>query len=213
MVLKYLNGEKEVQMSPRTQVFLLPLLDISDLTIVYLEGIFVGDNKYPTLNNDYNVFIKLVKKDKNTYYKMLAENKDRGTYVTDYEYDDDHIVLVMEVPTIHKRDYDFFLLGNYTKLSILAKKKIIDKLPNMEVVLPHFGKVTMVDYYLNILAGTDTVKDYWYETLKSDRCEGVKSYNMELEEALKELKEVYPRVNPHIDYLRTENLDITMQYL
>lgn len=109
----------------RATIYLLPMLSASEYD-VYLDNIinvYIGDNRIPDLNE--HIFIAYNNLNSVRFNNLKTYLKNNNNYVLDYEIDD-KLIFVFRIPTNYRKDYFYFIKGQYSKFSDNYKKHIIN---------------------------------------------------------------------------------------
>jgi len=138
----------------KSKIFLYPLLGISKgkeyvPTETYLcwDGLYtVDDCKYICIYNTkrdkkYKLFENNVLKHLSNYESSFSLHEDRHVYIFDY--------------SEYKHDYEMFIKGMYSKLSLKSKNKILD----------YFGEVGKISSYIKSYLNPEKYHDVYAEAL------------------------------------------------
>lgn len=86
-------------------------------------NVFLGDKKHPSIKGNLFVLYKFIgTKD---FIKYEESVKTNSLYVTSYDPDKQHVMMVFNIPDKYKLDFFHYKLSQYSKMSDKYKKKIL----------------------------------------------------------------------------------------
>jgi hypothetical protein len=86
-------------------------------------NVFIGDESYPSL--DGNIFVLYKFSGKQEFIAYEENIKEHELYVTAYDPDESHLMMVFKVPQHHKADYELLKDSKYSKISEEYKTRIL----------------------------------------------------------------------------------------
>ena len=138
----------------KSKIFLYPLLGISKgKDYVPTETYICWDKLYTT--EDYK-YICIYNADRDEKYKLFENNvlKRLNNYELSFSINEDNHCYIFDYSE-HKHDYEMFIKGSYSKLSIETKEKI----------LSYFGKVGKISSYIKSYLNPEKYHDVYAEAL------------------------------------------------
>jgi hypothetical protein len=88
-----------------------------------VSNVFIGDESYPGL--DGNIFVLYKFSGKQEFLAYEENMKTHDLYVTAYDPDESHLMMVLKVPQQHKKDFDLLIESKYSKVSEGYKNRIL----------------------------------------------------------------------------------------
>jgi len=88
-----------------------------------VANVFIGDDSYPSLDGNIFVLYKFSASIEFLAYEEYMKNHD--LYVTAYDPDEKHLMMVFKVPPKHKEDFKLLTESKYSKVSEKYKQKIL----------------------------------------------------------------------------------------
>ena len=88
-----------------------------------VANVFIGDENYPSL--DGNIFVLYKFSASKEFLAYEEDIKSHNLYVTAYDPDEKHLMMVFKVPPNHKEDFKLLKDSKYSKVSESYKQRIL----------------------------------------------------------------------------------------
>ena len=169
----------------KTTLILLPLFNINlDKWNGIIKQAYLGDNRFDLTDRQY-IFVEVIEDIKTELQIQIEESE---SFITKYKGDNTWIY-VLEIPSIFSIDFDNFLLGKYSSMSLMAKTAILSNC-GKERTTVMYRRLNPTEHDIKCL--TEYLTDV--ETKDDVQLRKLKYHKMDVYNHIQENGEVYSKV-------------------